>query len=185
MSVHTGAQEADIAARERPAGDPPATRALPEVVIHTNEAESLERLAVASRRGRLPGFEARPAGGGLFAVAAHGHPFDGVLTGEYQADQGGGRMRFRLALHRKLPVIFAAVLLLTIWPGAYFMDELIAQFTPGWWRPWVTYYWYLPLTALPAPWIWASLMRRSRVSIHAASVEAIGTIAKELGGEVV
>ena len=91
---------------------------------------------------------------------------------------------FRLQLLRRLPLIFTAILLFTIWPGVYFMDELIAQFLPGLWRPWVTYYWYLPLTVLPIPWMWRRTIARSTASAHEHARETIGTIARELGGSV-
>jgi hypothetical protein len=185
MSAQMGTQEAQITADDRPAVGATADGGLPEVAADASADQIVERLSLASRRGRLPGFEARPTSDRLFAVAAHGHPFDGVLTAEHRAEVGRSRLRFRLMLHRKMPVIFAVAMLLTIWPGVYFMDELIAQFAPGWWRPWVTYYWYLPLTILPIPWLWASLMKRSRASIHAAVIEAIGRIAKEIGGDIV
>jgi hypothetical protein len=156
------------------------------VVTTASRSDILERLGTASRRGRLPGYTAG-GGGGLFSVAAHGHPFDGLLTGRYVPGDGGqpGRMVFELRLLPKLPAIFAIVLILSIWPGVWFTDELIAQYLPGLWRPWVTYYWYLPLTVIPLPWAWASLMRKSRDSTRQAALEAIEKIAGEVGGSVV
>lgn len=118
----------------------------------------------------------RSAKGGLFAVAAHGHPFDGELT----AQQGEGSLRFRVRMVRKMPVIFAVVLVLTIYPGEYFMDQLI----PGQWG-WInTWWWYGPITVLPLPWMWRSLMRRSWAAIDASAREAIGKIAAEVDGHV-
>jgi hypothetical protein len=124
---------------------------------------------------------ARPAGGGLFAAAAFGHPFDSDLVGELRPGTG---LEFRLAMHRRLPAIFAVILVLTVWPGVYCMDELIAQLLPSLWRPWVTYYWYIPLTILPAPWLWRSMMHRSRASAREHAMETITKIAAEVGGVV-
>jgi hypothetical protein len=175
---------------EAPAGARAERAPLPAVVTGMDAPDILERLATASRRGRLPGFEAGDRGG-LFSVAAHGHPFDAVLVGHHQAGDGAGRLEFTLRLLPKMPAIFAAVLLVTVWPGVYFMDELLAQLAPGiWsystghWGLWATWYWYVPMTVIPLPWVWASLMRRSRESTRAAAEEAIGKIAIETGGRV-
>lgn len=153
---------------------------LPSIRIAATPAQIRERLDTASRRGRLAGYNANPAGGSLFSASAHGHPFDSLLLARLEGD----RLIFRLQLLRRLPLIFAAILLFTIWPGVYFMDELIAQFLPGLWRPWVTYYWYLPLTVLPIPWMWRRTIARSTASAHEHARETIGTIARELGGSV-
>jgi hypothetical protein len=160
---------------------PDAPAAMPSVATDLTPEAVLERLQTASRRGRLPGFRGCEAAGGcLFIVAAHGYPFDADLLAAAEP----GRLRFRLRMHRRMPVLFAVVLLATIWPGVYFMDELIAQFLPRLWRPWVTYWWYLPLTILPLPWVWKSLLRRSTTSTTASAHEAIRKIAAELGGRV-
>jgi hypothetical protein len=160
---------------------PTARAALPAVSTSLAAPEILDRLETASRRGRLPGFERR---NGSFAVAAHGHPFDGELDADIQRDGAGSRIEFDLRLQSRLPIIFAFVLAFTVWPGVYFMDELVEQFMPGLWRPWITYYWYLPLTLLPIPWMWRSLMRRSRDSTRESAAEAIEKIAGEVDGTV-
>ena len=157
---------------------PPPT-VLPRVATLLSEDQVLERLSAASKRGRLPGFQAKR--GGLFSVAAHGMPFDGVLTAQLRE----GHMEFALRMLPRLPAIFIVVLLFTIWPGVYFMDELVAQFLPSLWRPWVTYYWYLPITVIPIPWIWRGLMRRSRAALEQSSAQAIAKIAAEVDGQVI
>lgn len=153
----------------------------------------LERMTTASRRGRMPGYEAlggADAAGGegdLFLVAAHGKPFDADLIVRYEragAAGGGGLLNFRLKMHWRLRAIFIALLLLTIWPGAYFMDELVAIYLRGLWRPWVTYWWYLPITILPLPWIWRGVMKRARASTQNSAREAIAKVAAEVSGEV-
>jgi hypothetical protein len=138
----------------------------------------LERLGTLSRRGRLPGFE--QGGRGLFSVEAHGHPFDAELIAEaHQADPPGSELRFTLRLRRRMPTTFAAILLLTIWPGVYFMDQLI----PGEWGAIsrTVYWWYLPLTVVPIPWVWRSMMRKSRASSRREAEEAIRKIGAEVG----
>jgi len=149
---------------------------LPSIQTPFTAEQVREKLLFASKRGRMAGFEESPAEG-LFTVAAHGQPFDGQLVGELS----GGRLSFQVRMLRKLPVIFAVVLVLTVYPGEYFMDQLI----PGQWG-WInTWWWYGPLTVLPLPWMWRSLMRKSWASIDASAKEAIEKIASEVEGKVV
>ena len=147
--------------------------------------EILERLGRTARRGRLPGFRRGGGGGGgargLFSVDAQGHPFDAeLIADDTPAGADGRELRFRLRMHRRLPLLFAVVLLATIWPGVYLMDQVI----PGEWGWPATWIWYLPLTILPLPWAWMTLLRRSRQSTHAAAQEALRTIGAELGAPV-
>ena len=135
----------------------------------------LSRLQTASKRGRLAGYQ-QIEGPGLFRVAAHGQPFEGELIGTL----GNGQISFEAPMLQRLPIVFAVILLLTVWPGVYFMDELVAQFVPSLWRPWVTYYWYIPITVIPLPWMWRGIMRKSRATIDASAREMIAKIAKEL-----
>jgi hypothetical protein len=139
--------------------------------------EFLERLRVASRRGRLAGFES--GNSSTFRVSAHGHPFDGELVGRCTGEHQGTRVDFDLRMLPRMPALFAAIILFSIWPGVYFMDELIAQFLPGMWRPWVTYYWYLPLTILPTPFLWRSVMAKSRRTMREHADETLAKITKE------
>jgi hypothetical protein len=185
-------------------GPTPDNSGHPLPTIHTplSQSQVLGRLLTAAKRGRLPGYE--PGGhGGLFSMAAHGHPFDAILIATYEplpengdrearregeggagrqgephAATPGGRLVFRSRLNRKLPAIFAIVLLATVWPGVHFMDQLI----PGEWGWIPTWWWYLPVTALPLPWVWRGLMKRSRGSIDRSAREMIGRIAREIDG---
>lgn len=153
---------------------------LPAVVTTLGPEEVLERLETAAKRGRLPGF-VKLGGPGRFSVEVHGHPFEARMTAEaLPKPAGGGELRFQVRMDRRMPAIFAVVLVLTVWPGVYFMDQLI----PGEWGFLKTWWWYLPLTVLPTPWIWRGLMRRSRVSNRAEAEAAIRTIAKETDGAV-
>jgi hypothetical protein len=156
-----------------------------EVVTRLAPAEILARLDTASRRGRLPGFTARPREGILFTLELHGQPFDGLMTASAsQTADGGSVLALRWRMRPQLPLLFMAVLIATIWPGVYFMDRLI----PGSWT-WIpafgswwpaTWWWYIPLTALPLPFAWRVLMRRSRAALEAAAAEAVEKVRKEL-----
>jgi hypothetical protein len=150
------------------------------VVTALARGEILERLRTASKRGRLPGFR-EGTGQDCFVVAAHGHPFDADLIAACTDAPGNAtRLEFRTRLRRKLPWVFAVILAATVWPGVHFMDGLI----PARWGWIPTWWWYMPVTALPLPWVWAGLMKKSRASIRAAAEEAVRGIAAELGGRV-
>src|ERR1043165_9844755 len=144
---------------------------LPSIATQLDAAQIRERLLTASKRGRLPGYRGEP---GLFSVSAHGHPFDGELLGELR----DGRIEFRIRMLRKLPIIFAVVIVLTIWPGVYLTDQLI----PGQWGWIPTWWWYLPVTIIPTPWMWRNLMGKSKRTMDGSAREGIQKIAAELGG---
>jgi hypothetical protein len=151
--------------------------------------EVLKRLDTASRRGRLAGFEARPAEGILFTLELHGSPFDGVLTaGASQPEPGQTEITFKSRMLLMMPLVFAVVLIATVWPGVYFMDRFLPdwQWIPriGSWWP-TTWWWYVPLTAIPLPLVWRALMRRSRDALRAAAVEAVERVAREVDGRIV
>lgn len=134
-----------------------------------------ERLATASKRGRLAGYQA-PVEGADLAVAAHGAPFDATL----RARLSEGALRFELRPLWRMPGIFIAALVLGVWPGVLVMDSLI----PGEWGWIPTWWWYVPLTALPAPFAWRTAWRKSKSSWDVSAREMIAKIAGELGGRV-
>lgn len=165
---------------------------LPLLEVPHSPDEIVTALDRAARKGRLAGFTAERSDS-LFAVDAWGTPFDADLLAA--ATEAGGRttLSFRTRWRRKMPAIFAVTLILTVWPGVELTDSLLKL-----WFDWYfafsqreifqiggfdafTYLWYLPLTAVPLPWVWRSLMRKSRASIHASALEMIGKIATELG----
>lgn len=154
-------------------------RSLPSVRTPLNAEEIASRAARLSRNGKLPGYEPSP---GLFSCAAFGAPFDYRLV----ATHGPDGLVFRAHRLAKLPVIYAVVLAVTVWPGVLLTDSLLKSWFawyPGAW--WVTWSWYIPLTLFPIPWIWRSIARKSRASALVHAHEQIGTIASAVDGEVV
>jgi len=150
----------------------------------------LERLGTMSRRGRLDGFEPRPKQPrpGLFAASALGTPFDSVVVAHASHSAGthpdaapATTLAFEIVMLRKMPIVFAAILLFTVWPGVVLTDMFIADWFPSLWRLGITWYWYLPLTILSIPFAWRVAMRRSRESARQYAIETIEAIAKELG----
>lgn len=127
----------------------------------------MESLARAGRRGRLPGF-AR-IDNRRFRLDCDAVPFEYEILAEVEPEPESRGSRISLRTRRKplFPAIFAVTLVITVWPGVWLTDSLLATYwgAYGQWTadmPWLTYAWYLPLTALPLPWLWASLVRKSR-----------------------
>lgn len=153
----------------------------------------------AAKRGKLPEFEPggeAPASGPgqpLFTMLAYGTPWDADLIGEVEAagggegaEPGGGQttVRYRLQIRRRMPVIFAITLVLTVEPGRYFMDELLATFFPALHGHVPTLWWWYPVTIIPIPWLWRGWVRKSRKTTGANARERIGQMAEIVAGEV-
>ncbi|RMH12038.1 MAG: hypothetical protein D6695_07755 [Planctomycetota bacterium] len=174
--------------------DSKADTSIPSLVVPMSADEIVSVLDRAARRGRLPGFEPHPSGA-LFLADAWGTPFDSDLIAVASPEGERTRLTFTLRLRRRLPIIYAIVLGLTIWPGVTLTDRVLSL-----WFEWYhgltqmdvfhaggfaffTYAWYLPLTVLPLPWLWRSWMRRARATATVSALETIAKIAKELGVE--
>ena len=172
---------------------PHALGALPSLAVPLTTDEVLDRLGTASRRGRLPGFDAKPTSGALFRVAAFGTPMDSDLDARPRQVNGLVMLDFSVVAPRRLAVVLALSLVLTVWPGVYFMDQLMIQVLPGVWN-WLpalpgpmshTWWWYLPVSILPIPWVWRGVMRRARETALVSAREAIDKLAGELGADIV
>lgn len=132
-----------------------------------------------SKKGKLPGFDGAPPEG-LVSVAAHGTPFDSRLI----LNNDDGQVTFDLKLITLMPRLFAVLLLVTIWPGLPLTDGFLASFT--WYSDFEansgikTWYWYLPLTILPAPFAFRSAIKKSKSSSLQSANETIQKISKAL-----
>lgn len=130
-------------------------------------ADKAQQLA---RKGKLPGFERR---GDAFTFAGFGEPFDYVVTA--RPDANG--ISFHASVHRKLPLVFAVVILLSIWPGSWLTDSMLrSYFTWYNFASWITYAWYIPLTVVPLLWIIPRMARKSRQAAFAHAQEQIQTL---------
>lgn len=145
---------------------------------------SLERL---SKRGELPGFD-KEDGRGLFSVEAAGNPFDRRLVARARERDGLTVLEWELVTPRRWPIVIAAVLAVTVWPGLPITHSMLAAYwgwyarasgPEGWFRTWM---WYLPLTVIPIPWAWRSTMRKMRATTLASAREAVRKIAGAVGG---
>lgn len=147
-----------------------------DLIIDQSPDEIRQRLDIAARRGRIPGLHPG-TGDRLFHVDGCGTPFDHHLTATWTPADRGTRVSFTLERQRRVPLIFAAALAATVWPGVYFMDQLI----PGEWN-WIrTEYWYLPLTILPIPWFWRATARKSRQIAMEDAHSIVAKVRTELG----
>jgi len=152
---------------------------LPSIQTSEGAAAVFELLSKMSKRGELAGFEYE--GGGSAVADAHGTPFDSDLV----IENAGGEVRFSLQLRKKIPAIFMALLLVSVWPGLPLTDSFLYSF--GWYERLMgvsikTWMWYLPLTILPIPFIWKTAIQKSKASAHAHAVETIEMIEKVLKG---
>jgi len=141
---------------------------------------ALERM---SKRGKLAGF--RRIDDRTFAAAAHGTPFDRELVGavEPAGPEGGSRIAWSMRWKRTVPTVFAASLVISVWPGLPLTDSILSTYwgwysgvtsAGGWLRTWM---WYLPLTVPFVPIAWFGALKKSRRSSveHAReTVEKIG-----------
>ena len=116
-------------------------------------------------------------------------PFDYRLVGEFRDASEGSLVGLRLVRLRRMPVLFAAVLAVTIWPGVWLTDSMLVTYF-GWYSrwthsmPWLTYAWYLPLTAAPLPWMWRGFVRKSRAEAVASGAEMAQAVAQAVDGMV-
>ncbi len=150
--------------------------ALPIVRTDLSPAGVMDRVRTASKRGRLPGF--REIDGATFAVLAFGVPFDRELIVRVEASGAGTALLARPVLLKRNPVLFAAVLIFTIWPGVAITKSMIP------WEPFGIPFeaWYLPLTIIPTPFVWMSLIKKSSRTTFASALESMSQIAGEVGG---
>jgi hypothetical protein len=148
----------------------------PDLVVALDAAEIRRRMDLASRRGRVPGVHVGE-GDTLFEVDGCGAPFEHHLVATGTPADGAIRVSFALVRRNRMPLVFAILLVVTVWPGVYFMDQLI----PGEWNWIPTWTWYLPLTVLPVPWFWRSTARKSHAIALEDSRGLVEKIRVELG----
>lgn len=156
---------------------------LPEICTSVDPKGVGEALRKMSKRGKLAGYQSGDAEGSAIADA-HGTPFDSDLRIAWASQGDATRVRFDITMRRKMPIVFALILLVTIWPGLPLTDSFMQSF--GWYERLMgdsieTWMWYLPMTVLPAPFAWRSAMKKSKASAHRHARETIEKIRATLG----
>jgi hypothetical protein len=154
---------------------------LPALTTGLGPEEIVRRLDGAARRGKLAGFVPR-SGEDLFEVEAYSAPFDHVLVARLT---GGpeARLAFRLRVLPKLPLIYAVVLVLTLWPGLPLTHSMLVTYFSWYrWGAGVTAAWYVPLSVLPVLWWLPRAVRKSRAEAARAAKEQVLRLAELLHG---
>ncbi len=157
---------------------------LPEIQTSMDSSSVGNTLRKMSKRGKLAGYQAGDVDGSAIADA-HGTPFDSDLLIAWASQGDATQVRFDITMRRKMPIVFALILVVTIWPGLPLTDSFMQSF--GWYERLMgdsieTWMWYLPMTVLPAPFAWRSAIKKSKVSAHQHALETIEKIRTTLGG---
>jgi hypothetical protein len=157
-------------------------RCLPRIRTPFSASRIRDAVDQASRRGKIPGISLEQ-GGDNFKITDFGQPFESILAASVRGNQVTSIIQFRSRLKPLMPVIYAIVLLLSIWPGIWLTDSMLRAYF-SWYRI-PTWWWYLPLTVPTSPWMMWAAVRKSRASGHIAAVDLIGKVAAAVDGEVV
>lgn len=124
-------------------------------------AQVVERLAQASRRGKLPGFQAGP-GAGEFRVRLMGEPFDREIQGRAEPrGDAASAVSLRERVMPLWPVVAALFSAVAIWPGVWLTDSMLETYWPWLTHRVATWWWYIPLTAIPLPFALRTMWRKS------------------------
>jgi hypothetical protein len=162
---------------DAPTPSDPST--LPALHAPGSPAQIQAKLETAARRGRLAGFKS--TGAQTFICDAFGQPFESDLCADLSPDGASTRLAFRVKLRPMIPWAFAIGSALSVWPGVWLTDSLMLTYFPSFTARVPTWWWYLPLTVIPLPWLAISSMRKSRMTARASARDMIGKIAVELG----
>lgn len=166
----------------QPEGSAQPDPGLADLQTALSEPEILDRLGRAARRGKLPEFAPGGPENALFRASALGHPFDRDLVAWAEGNGEAVRLRFGLHWRKRAPLLYLAIMIVTVEPGRYFLDVMI----PGSWGWGSIMWWYYPLTIIPIPFMWLSFVRKSRQSTLETARrthETIGTILGAANGD--
>jgi hypothetical protein len=132
-----------------------------------------------AKQGKLAGF-ARGSGDALFVADVFGEPFDRQLVVRGEKIDGGTRLLFAAPMKMRLPWIFIAVIAFSIWPGVTLTHSLLVTYFS--WYTIQTWWWYIPITVLPLPWMYKKMMTKSEHSCAVSVLEQIESVREAVGG---
>ncbi len=135
----------------------------------------MDRLAQASRRGKLPGFHAGPRAG-EFRVRLMGEPFDREIRGRARTADGGSAVALRERVMPLWPVVAGVMCVVAIWPGVWLTDSMLETYWPWFTARVETWWWYIPLTAIPLPFALRSMWRKSAAAADQQRAKAMRSI---------
>ena len=157
-----------------------ALRELPRIRTKLSPAEFTRCADAASKAGKLPGFETE---GALFTTLLFGAPFDRVMSTAAKQDGEMWEYSFSVKMLPKMPLIFAAVTAFSIWPGVTLTHSFLRTYFT--WYTIQTWWWYIPVTVLPLPWMGWKMVKKSEASCLVCAHENVQLLAERCGGEIV
>ncbi len=158
-----------------------ALRALPAMRCALSAAEVVKAAEKRAKQGKLAGF-ARGTGDVLFVADVFGEPFDRTLVVKGESVEGGTRLTFTAPMKQRLPWIFIAVIAFSIWPGVTLTHSLLVTYFS--WYTIQTWWWYIPITVLPLPWMYKKMMTKSEASCAQSVMEQIESVREAVDGKV-
>ncbi len=157
------------------APDAPGDVLAPVSVAHDVQQVGI-KLDALSKRGKLPDYRRQGSG---FRLSAYGNQMDMTLVGSVAAAPGGSEIRFALERQWKMIWIYAAITVLTLWPGMQLTDSMLSTYFSGY--DFQTWMWYVPLVVLPTPlFAWLEVRKSERLAKVSAGemIERIRTALK-------
>jgi hypothetical protein len=156
-------------------------RALPVVRCGLTPEQVVMAAEKRAKAGKLAGF-ARGSGEVLFVADVFGEPFDRTLVVKGETVEGGTRLTFAAPMKKRLPWIFIAVIAFSIWPGVTLTHSLLVTYFS--WYTIATWWWYIPITVIPLPWIYKKMVTKSEASCAGSAMEQIESVREAVGGKV-
>lgn len=160
---------------------------LPRVVSPMPASDLQKALSLRAKQGKLAGYQKQAERG--FTLDAAGGIYERTLIATIISDTADKdehtEIWFEGKLKRTIPIVVIVVLVFTLWPGVWLTDSILSTWF-GWYRLgiWWTSAWYIPLTLLAVPAVWAQFKKSERESWEDAH-KAIEKIARVGDGEVV
>lgn len=155
--------------------------------------EVVERVGKRSKAGKLAGYTLitpASADGATVRVLAFGGIYDHELicavtpgpggtggSGGPGGPGGGSTIAFDLRVLRKMPIIAAVMIIVTIFPGLPLTHSMLSLYFD--WYTIQTWWWYMPLVVLMLPMMWKQYKMARREALQHAQ-ETIGKLRAEL-----
>lgn len=156
-------------------------RGLPALRCALTAERVVQAAEKRAKAGKLAGFE-RGTGDVLFVADVFGEPFDRTLVVKGEKVEGGTRLTFTAPMKKKVPWIFIAVIAFSIWPGVTLTHSLLVTYFS--WYTIQTWWWYIPITVIPLPWMYKKMMTKSEASCAGSAMEQIESVREAVGGQV-
>ena len=149
---------------------PDPRRPIPPLRSPLPPSEAVDRLALLSKRGKLPGFLRLPVQGTTerFQLLVFGNPYDRILLGTAVPSDAGSEITLECRLLRRMPAVVIAVMVFAVFPGVLVTHSMLSVWFSWYtWNEWITVAWYIPLCLLAVP----ALIKQYRNSERAAAID--------------